>query len=179
MLVGLGGLLLAGSGARAAEPLFSILDLSTEHPRLAFAHCPGDDEWHECVSHYLECRREPNRPLLFVIWGNQESGPDVRRIAKSLLDAPWYQASFTLLPGGGQTKADLQVYTMEVALSELNADWDLTLKTYDSRPLLEAISRSTADGGEIDVAGVRFNLTPHAGDHKKLLAFAKACSKAG
>jgi hypothetical protein len=175
MLIGLFGLSLASSGARAADPLYSLLDMSAEHPRLAFAHCPEDDSWQECVSHYLECVGKPPQQLSLVIWGDEKNGPDVRKIAKSLLDAPWQQASFTLLPSGGQAKEEMRIYGLEVALSELNGDWDLTLKTYDSSRFLEAIGRASVDGAEIEVAGLRFSLTPHAGDHKKLLDFAKAC----
>jgi hypothetical protein len=174
-LIALFGLSLACSVARATDPLYSVLDMSADNPRLAFAHCPEDDSWHECVSHYLECVGKPPQELSFVIWGDEANGPDVRKIAQSLLGAPWQQASFTLLPSGGQTKEDMQIYALEVALSELNGDWHLTLRTYDSNRFLEAIGRSSADGAEIEVAGLRFSLTPHAGDYKKLLDFAKAC----
>jgi hypothetical protein len=174
MLVGLVGLSLACSGARAADPLYSVLDMSAENPRLAFAHCPEDDAWQECVSHYLECKREPPHQLFFVVWGEERGGPDVRKIAKLLLDTPWGQTSFALLPTG-QTKTDMLIHALEVTTSELNGDWNLTLKTYDSEPFFEAAGGSSADGAEVDVAGVRFSLTPHAGDHKKLLAFLKAC----
>jgi hypothetical protein len=173
-IVGLVGLSLACSGARAADPLYSVLDMSAENPRLTFAHCPEDDSWQECVSHYLECKRESPQQLFFVIWGEERRGPDARKIAKSLLDTPWGQTSFTLLPAG-QSKTDMLIYALEVTTSELNGDWDLTLKTYDSKPFFEAVGGSNADGAKIEVAGVQFSLTPHAGDHKKLLDFAKAC----
>jgi hypothetical protein len=175
MLVGLVGLSLLTPAAAAADSLYSVFDIVAERPRLAVTHCPEDEAWQECLSHYLECKREPPQELSFVIWGDEKNGPDVRKMAKSLLDAPWYQATFTLLPAGAQAKADLVIYTLEVTISELNGDWNLRLKTYDSKAFFETVSRTDEGGAEIAVAGLRFSLTPHAGDHKKLLDFAKAC----
>ena len=69
----------------------------------------------------------------------------------------------------------MRIGSVQVELNELNADWDLTLKSYEDDRFFEALTERSVRGATIEIGGRSLPLAPGAADAANLLALKKGC----
>ena len=162
------------AGAMAAEKIIGVL--SEDSRILSYTPCAAEDAA-ECISYTIDCVGADGSPgnLGIYIFGNEQSGPKVRVLAKTLIDKPYDEAKVRFSLAGGQN-VDLVVASITVSQDEMNGDWDLNLESYEQTTLFDALTKVSAAKVTLDVAGHQMTIS----DGKKLagdlLKFKTACS---
>lgn len=167
--------LAAASPAAAAEKENAFL--SDDGKTLAYAPC-SEEEAAECVSHSIDCRGDGafgNGLAIGIIGDEEGGGPSVRQLAKALIDKPWGEAK--VIARLGPVSVDLAVQAVTVNTDEMNADWDLTLHSYDQTVLFEALTPDRAADVTLDVAGHTLTLSADKQTAEKLMKFKQACER--
>jgi hypothetical protein len=161
------------ASAAAAETLNSVL--ADDGKTLAYTPCEAEESA-ECVSHALHCRGDEGfgYGLAMTVIGAGDD-PDVRKLARILIDKPYGEAkvAFTV----GEQMVELGVHAVTVSTDEMNGDWDLALHFMSDGDFYDALTEQTATRVSADVAGHTLPLSTgktHAGH---LLALKEACTK--
>ena len=162
---------LAGLPALAGEAVRYSAVLSEDDRRITYNSC-GEDASGECASHALFCGPDG---FNLVLPGTGEEGRDTRSLAQALIMAPWGEARLRFHLAGG-SQVEVPIASVQVELNEMNADWDVTLKSYEASQFFEALNRKSVRGAAVEIAGRSLPLAPRAADETKLLAFKKACN---
>ena len=165
LLACLAALPASASGA----PRYSTV-LSEDAHAVTYNTCEQDASG-ECTSHELVCAEEG---LSFRVLGTGERGRDTRAMAKTLIMAQWGEAKVRVHLAG-KAKVDVPIGSVQVELNELNADWDLTLKSYEDEPFFEALTQKSVRGATVEIGGRSLPLASSAADEANLLALKKAC----
>lgn len=159
----------------AEEKLFSHLDGDSK--TLFYTPCP-EGEWGECITMSLHCRGDSGfgDALDLIITGAPApDGPDVRKMAKALIDQPFGEARVSFIIGS--KTVDLAANVVTVSMNEMMGDWDLALHFMDDSELLDRLDGSTADL-KADVAGTMITLAADKRDADNLARLAKTCLNA-
>jgi hypothetical protein len=150
--------------------------LSEDGKTLRFTPCAEDDAA-ECLAYALDCRGdgEFGGGLRILVMGNEQEGPNVRTMAKALLDGPFGETRVRFsLAGGGSV--ELGVSAMTVNEDEMNADWDLSLHSYDQNALFDALTAETAAAVTLTIAGETLTFPTDAKARERILGFKTACA---
>lgn len=136
---------------------------------LTFSPCTGE-EVSECVAYSLVCDPAQTPPLQINIL----TGP-VETMAVDLIKAS-AGATYANIPlSAGAKKIDLPISMIHVDANEMDGGWMLSLGTYDTAPLLDALSKESSEGATVTIAGTAYSLAPQKGDGAKLLQWRDAC----
>lgn len=162
--------------AVAAEDKMTAV-LSDDAKTLSYTPC-AEDEAAECIAYAIDCRGEGDfgGGLGILVMGNEQDGPKVRSMAKTLLDGPFGETKVRFSLAGGKT-ADLTVTVLTVNEDEMNGDWDLTLHSYDQNLLFDALDKNSVTKVALSVADQTLMLSNDAKAAERLLAFKAACTK--
>jgi hypothetical protein len=159
--------------ARAAGVPTAIL--SEDGKTLSYTPC-SEDEAAECITYALDCRSDAGYgdSLRITIMGNIEEGPDVRAIAKRLLDSDFGEMTVRFTFAAGEP-LDLMLTAFSVSQNEMDGDWILDLHSYQQHLLLEAIDADSARSVTLEVADHSMVLSDQALASERLLGFRNAC----
>jgi hypothetical protein len=160
------------STAQGAK-LHSIL--SDDGKGIAYTPC-SPEEASECIAHDISCRgnAEFGDGFSIALMG-AGNDPDVRKLAAALLGRDYGKALVVVTLGDG-TRIELPVQIVTVSTNEMNADWDLSLFTYDQAKFFEALTEKTAKGVSADIEGYKVVLSDDKLSAANLLKLRKACS---
>ena len=161
------------SGAYAAGKGFNSI-LSDDAKTLTYSPC-SEEEAAECVAYALDCRADNAfGGLRVTLMGDEASGPNVRSLAKALLEKPFGEATMRVTPKG--KPVDLQVTAFTVSQNEMDGDWVLDLHTYQQQAFFDAIDKASASTVKLDVAGYSVMLSDSPKAAEKLLRFTSTCT---
>ena len=157
--------------ADAKEKMNAVL--SEDGKTLAYTPC-AEDESEECISYVLHCRGDAGwgSGLAMTLFGS-EKDPDVRKLAKILIDKPFGEAKVGF--DAGAKHVDATVLAVTVNKDEMNGDWDLALHFDDADQFLEALTADTAKKAKANVAGYTVVLSDNERAAGKLLKLRQAC----
>ncbi len=163
--------LVQGAPADAKDRMNAIL--SDDAKTLAYSPC-AEDEAEECISYVLHCRGDAGwgSGLAMTLFG-AEKDPDVRKLAKILIDKPFGEAKVGF--DAGATHVDATVLAITVNKDEMNGDWDLALHFDDADQFLEALTDATAKKAKANVAGYTVVLSDDERTAGKLLQLRQGC----
>ena len=159
--------------AQAAETVNAIL--SDDARTLSYTPC-AEDEAAECISYEIDCRGDTGfgDSLSMLIFGAGDD-PDVRSLAKSLIDKPYGEASVSFDVGGSAIETTIVAVT--VSRDDMNGDWDMALVFDNGDAFLETLTEATATNVKADVAGYSLMLSADAATAKKLVGLRQGCMR--
>nr|WP_298098867.1 hypothetical protein [uncultured Shinella sp.] len=171
LLAGILAFLSFGLAQARGEEFYASFYENEEQPaaHLTFTPCTGEDV-SECVAYSLSCDPAQTPPLQINIL----TGP-VEPMAIDLIKA---SAGLTYAKVGlaaGKTTIDLPISMIHVDANEMDGGWMLNLGTYDTAPLLDALTKDNSEGAAITIGDTRFSLAPQKGDGAKLMKWRDAC----
>jgi hypothetical protein len=175
------GIILMSVAAAPADAAFAAGQkytaiLSEDARTLSYTPCAAEDAA-ECIAYALDCRPDDSfgGGLRITIMGEEQEGPDVRALARSLLDKPFGEAKvrFTM---AGRPPVELGVSALTVSEDEMNGDWDLALQSYDQGSLFDALTKASAGSVKLDVAGYSMTISDGPKAAADLLRFKAACA---
>lgn len=160
--------------AQSKEPLTS--HLSEDGRTLSYTPCESE-EWGECISHSLHCRGDGGfgDGLAMVITGAAApAGPDVRKMAKDLIDKPLGESAVPFIVGS--KTIDLPVAAVTISNNEMVGDWDLSIHFSSEGDVLDRLDGST-DKVDADVGGEMISLASSKRDAENLARLKTACAR--
>jgi hypothetical protein len=166
---------LALAAAPAGAETFTGI-LSDDARTIAYTPCSAEDAA-ECISHVIDCRGDGafgNGMAMTLLGASSENPPDVRKLAKALLDKEWGEAKVTFTIGG--KAVELPVNAVTVSLDEMNGDWDLSLHFQDDSALFDALTDASAASVTANVAGYSVPLASTKDGGADLMKFKQACT---
>ena len=160
--------------ARAADVPTAIL--SDDGMTVSYTPC-AEDEATECIVYALDCRSDTGYGdnLRITVMGNTEQGPDVRAIAKRLLDSSYGEMTVRFA-FAGREPLDLMLTAFAVNQNEMDGDWILDLHSYQQDMLLAALDESSVRSVTLQVADHSMVLSDNAKAAERLLRFRNACT---
>lgn len=159
------------ASANAKDRMNAVL--SDDAKTLAYSPC-AEDEAEECISYVIHCRGDAGwgSGLAMTLFG-AEKDPDVRKLAKILIDKPFGEAKVGF--DAGAKHVDATVLAITVNKDEMNGDWDLALHFDDADQFLEALTDTTAKKAKANVAGYTVVLSNDERTAGKLLKLRQGC----
>jgi hypothetical protein len=154
-----------------------ISHLAEDNKTLFYTPC-AEEEWGECISMSLHCRGDSgfgDALDIIITGGPAPAGPDVRKMAKTLIDKAFGETNVPFIIGA--KAIDLSANVITISTNEMMGDWDLALHFTNDSELLDRFDGTTTDV-KADVAGHMVPLATDKRDAENLARLAKTCLSA-
>lgn len=148
--------------------------LSEDSKTLFYTPCDSE-EWGECISMSLNCRGDSgfgDAMDIIITGGPEPEGPDVRKLAKTLIDKAFGETQVPFIIGA--KTIDLSANVITISTNEMMGDWDLALHFTNDSEVLDRFDGTTTDV-KADIAGHMVTLANDKRDAENLARLSKTC----